>query len=392
MDNPRQQDNVARAARLGDNDRAALEDLLRSMQAEEDRLMSERTARIAAAQTKSTIAFVVAALLTGVFTAAGIAVLRAQRGAVARQHDLLHAVLESVDEGIIAASASRGIVAMNAVARAMVGRTFPRDHLPDDWREHIRTVREDGAEIAPKDAPLARALRGEPSEDVVYQIVPADGVAPGVWVSTTARPIRDRGGIVVAAVATLRDVTEERARTARLHDLSLKDELTGLLNRRGFLTLASGWVPNLQATKAPLGLLYADLNGLKKINDGLGHEHGDRAIRDAAVVLQGIFRGEDVLARMGGDEFVALLPNFLPSAGNLLLERLASAVRSYRERVPRPYRLSISAGVTFMKWDSGQTLEDLLAEADRLMYARKRAPGQSAPEMPAVSVSGKNPL
>jgi diguanylate cyclase (GGDEF)-like protein len=95
-------------------------------------------------------------------------------------------------------------------------------------------------------------------------------------------------------------------------------------------------------------------------------------IKDAAGVLRGIFREGDVVARIGGDELVALLPNFSPAARDPLLERLAAAIRSHVEREARPFRLSLSAGVTFMEWDKGQTLDELLATADRSMYERKR--------------------
>jgi len=196
--------------------------------------------------------------------------------------------------------------------------------------------------------------------------------AAGTWVSTTARPIRDGGGNVVAAVATLRDITRQRETALRLRDLSLTDELTGLLNRRGFLSAATDRVTAARKTGAPLALLYADLDGLKGINDELGHEQGDRAIADAGEALRRVFRDGDVLARIGGDEFVALLPNFAPSACDALLERIAEAIRSRALVEKRPYRLSLSTGVTFTDREREQSLEELLADADRRMYERKR--------------------
>lgn len=106
-------------------------------------------------------------------------------------------------------------------------------------------------------------------------------------------------------------------------------------------------------------------------------------------MLRSVFRDGDIVARIGGDEFVALLPNFAPPARAPLLERLAASIRSHVESEPRPYRLSVSAGVTFMDWEAGQSLDDLLADADRTMYARKRErAGQSLPTTRvALSVS-----
>jgi len=397
VDNPRQQQNIARAGLLTDQDsRGALDELFSAMQAEEDRLMGERQPRIHAASTRSSVAFVLGAVLTLMFGAAAIQMLRAQRRNATQQRALIEAILESVDEGVIAVEPSRRTVAMNAVARSMLGRSFPRDRLPEDWSAHIRAVYEDGSVMTPKAGPLARAMQGEISEEVVYRIVAAtDPGAPdaGVWVSTTARPVRDDAGRVVAAVATLRDITEQRAAAERLRDLSSTDELTGLLNRRGFLAHANAHLASDRGTKAPLAVLFADVNGLKRINDELGHERGDQVIKDAAVVLRSVFREGDVLARIGGDEFVALLPNFAPSARELLLGRLTAAIRGLIEREPRPYRLSMSAGITFMDWERGQSLDELLADADRAMYERKRQRAeQSTPVLraiPSLPGSGK---
>jgi diguanylate cyclase (GGDEF)-like protein len=388
VDNLRQQENVARAEVL--TDPGALEALFKTMHAEEDRLMIERSERIAFARTTSSMAFLLGSVFTLVFGVASFVVQRAQRQDTARQKGLLEAIIESVDEGIVAVETSRNAVAMNAVARRMMGRSFPRDHLPEDWRAHIRSTYEDGSDMAPHDGPLARAVRGETIEGLVYRIVPAnqegEPARPGVWVSTSARPIRDDSGRIVAAVATLRDITEQRARAERLQDMALTDELTGLLNRRGFLTLAGSRMSTARSTRAPLALLYADLNGLKQINDELGHEHGDGAIKDAANALRSVFREGDIVARIGGDEFVALLPNFLPAAHDLLLERFAAAIRVHVERGQRPYRLSVSAGVTFMDWEKWHDLDDLLAEADRRMYEMKR--GRAGHSLPVVSVVG----
>jgi diguanylate cyclase (GGDEF)-like protein/PAS domain S-box-containing protein len=292
---------------------------------------------------------------------------------VLTQKALLEGVVESVDEGIIAVEPSRQTIAMNAAARTMVGKSFPRDHLPEDWRDHIRAVREDGSNMDPKDAPLARALRGEDCKGVVYRIVPADATKAGVgvWVSTSARAIRGAGGQVIAAVATLRDITEERATAEMLRSQSMTDELTGLLNRRGFLALANETLGEARGSKAPTAVLYADVNGLKRINDELGHAHGDQLLVDAARAFRRVFRDGDLVARLGGDEFAVLLPNVSPAAQDALLDRLADAIRAH-DAEGRPYRLSLSYGITFMDWERGLSLDELLAEADQRMYERKR--------------------
>src|ERR1700677_1339443 len=133
-DNARQQENVARAQVLTDQGaRGALEDLFAAMQAEEDRLMIERAARITTARGRSSAAFVVGAVLTLVLGLGAFALLRFQWRAIARQRAMLQAIVESVDEGVIALEPSRKIVAINAAARAMWGDSAPQGRWPVDW-------------------------------------------------------------------------------------------------------------------------------------------------------------------------------------------------------------------------------------------------------------------
>lgn len=385
-DNERQQRNVALAATI--QEPGPLHALFDAMQAEEDRLRSERLARSATARAESSAAFIAGALLTVVFGVGAFMVLRRQRSEIFGQRALLEGIIESVDEGIIAITPTRQMVAINAAARALWGDAPPRDQWPEDWRPNLRATFEDGTEMQPADGPLVRALRGETSEKVVYRLALAaapPGAAGEKWISASGRPIRDEDGRTVAAVTTLRDVSEQRADAQRLRDESLTDALTGLLNRRGFLIAANSVIAKAAPSRTPTALLYADVNGLKRINDELGHEHGDHVIADAANALRAVFRGADVVARIGGDEFVALLPNFSTDAGDALLDRLAASIRAHNDASARPYRLSMSFGLTSVEWGRQQSLDELLAEADRRMYERKRnRRGQSAPILRAV--------
>ncbi len=389
LDNPSQGRNVARATPLTErSSRAELEDLFEAMQGEEDRLMTERTERIASARTKSSVAFVASAVLTLAFGMGAFAFLQSQRREIARQRTLLETILESVDEGIIAIDAAREIVAINRVARSMWGGSAPRDQWPKDWSAVLEATYEDGSVMKPADGPLARALRGETSEGVVYRlVVTSERTAEnaGIWVSASAFPIRDELGRTIAAVTTLRDISEQRAHAERLRDQSLTDELTGLLNRRGFHAMANVGMAEARRGKTPMALFYADVDGLKRINDDLGHEQGDQVIQDAARTLRDVFRGGDIVARIGGDEFVALLSNFAPPAREHLFERLGSAVVAHVQQA-RPFRLSMSYGLTFMDWDRERSLDELLADADRSMYERKRA-GKVLPDSQAVRPS-----
>ena len=102
---------------------------------------------------------------------------------------------------------------------------------------------------------------------------------------------------------------QERLRAeAEVRQLSMTDELTGVYNRRGFFLLANQQLKIAKRTQMSCCLLFADLDGLKKINDSLGHEIGDRILAEAAYILKQTFRDSDIVARLGGDEFVIFIP------------------------------------------------------------------------------------
>ncbi len=160
-----------------------------------------------------------------------------------------------------------------------------------------------------------------------------------------------------------------------LHELALTDDLTGLRNRRGFFLLAEQELK--LALNKRMGIIlwciYADLDGLKKINDSLGHDYGSRAIVQTAEILKATFRDSDITARLGGDEFAVLAVSNNLDGGNLLLERLQNNVGAFNVREQLPYRLSLSIGVVRFDPSRITTVNDLLKEADQAMYENKRS-------------------
>jgi diguanylate cyclase (GGDEF)-like protein len=119
---------------------------------------------------------------------------------------------------------------------------------------------------------------------------------------------------------------------------------------------------------APLSVIMVDLDGLKQVNDRHGHGAGDRAIRQAAACLNGVLRGGDYAARVGGDEFVAVLPNCGPEMLGVVIERLQSAAR---EAGVSPASCTVSAGGAVLR--DGDDADSLLHRADEAMYGAKRA-------------------
>ncbi len=167
------------------------------------------------------------------------------------------------------------------------------------------------------------------------------------------------------------DVTELRQAQERLRTLAVTDDLTGLLNRRGFFTRAARILQNLAASGSSATVFYVDIVGLKQINDTYGHDRGSAMIVAAAEALSQTFRAADVVARLGGDEFVVLaqLPDH---ATPMVMRRLATHVRLINNRTQSAVRLALSVGSSHLAKGQSETLEELIRLADADMYARRR--------------------
>lgn len=170
------------------------------------------------------------------------------------------------------------------------------------------------------------------------------------------------------------DITDLKETEKQLKNLSLSDDLTGLYNRRGFLALGEKYLQNLRRLTEPKNnyLIYADMDGLKQINDSFGHEEGSRAIMKISEILAGNFRGSDVISRIGGDEFVVLMTNADEQSTEIVINRLQSKIESYNAQKIHPFQLALSVGITAIKPDETKALEEILAEADKQMYEQKK--------------------
>src|SRR5687768_14346410 len=119
-------------------------------------------------------------------------------------------------------------------------------------------------------------------------------------------------------------------------------------------------------------MVYADLDGLKGINDSFGHKEGDRALIKAAEILKETFRSSDVLGRLGGDEFTILAAVDPDGGVEKLVSRLEQKFANYNALKTSPYELSISIGVARLTPETTESMDDLMAHADAAMYENKR--------------------
>jgi diguanylate cyclase (GGDEF)-like protein/PAS domain S-box-containing protein len=194
------------------------------------------------------------------------------------------------------------------------------------------------------------------------------------WFNVRVTAIVDGQGRDAGCLVVLRDITERRQMLETIRTLSLTDELTGLLNRRGFTTLAEQQLRTSVRTRNRLWLFFADLDGLKDINDRLGHEAGDRALCEIARLLRtGLFREADLVGRLGGDEFAILATEISRTDGDDVVKRVDDAVRRANQTPGREFALSLSTGVAVFDPERPQTLDELIGEADRRMYQEKHS-------------------
>ena len=153
--------------------------------------------------------------------------------------------------------------------------------------------------------------------------------------------------------------------------LSLTDELTGLHNRRRFFVLTEQYLKVAIRAKKRSLLLYIDMDDLKWINDHCGHKEGDQALIDLAKILKRTFRESDIIARIGGDEFVVLIESPLEN-DEILMTRLYENIKDCNAKGLRRYQLTVSVGAAQFDPENPISLDELLSQADALMYAQKR--------------------
>lgn len=155
--------------------------------------------------------------------------------------------------------------------------------------------------------------------------------------------------------------------------LATMDELTNVLNRRGFMLLAQQSLRLCTREKIPASLVFIDLNNFKPINDSFGHTEGDRVLALFAKQLKLMFRDSDVVARLGGDEFAVLLTDHPKEATEGAFARLRRSLSQVNQEANRGYDISFSHGVVEFDSDKHHTIEAMLADGDTLMYQAKKS-------------------
>lgn len=163
----------------------------------------------------------------------------------------------------------------------------------------------------------------------------------------------------------------QQERTARLNLISKTDELTGLLNRRGFMELGQQTIDIAVVLNQGGVVIFGDMDGLKSINDNFGHDAGDRAIKAEAEILRKNFRASDIVGRLGGDEFVIIAAGLEEPRLGEIRENIDAACKAWNIVHNEGFELSISLGCKPFTKDMN-SLDEILKEADELLYEEKR--------------------
>jgi len=274
-------------------------------------------------------------------------------------------ILASIEDGFFEVNFKGKITFCNEAAARMLGYTR-EEFLGTSYRSFC------------KDHELVFSafnkafLSGETQHALTFEMVKKDG--SDAYGELSLSLVKDQEGNLIGFRGIGRDVTERKHYEDQLKYLSLHDQLTGLYNRAYF----ENELQRLNISREhPVTIISIDLDGLKLVNDTIGHEYGDQLLIACARVLKKTLRSSDILARIGGDEFTALLPRTDNQTGEEIAERIQAVINNYNVELENQLPLSISLGLATAENNKKQ-LHDIFKEADDLMYRAKLHKGVDA--------------
>lgn len=278
-----------------------------------------------------------------------------------KNEEIYRSLIESTGDSIYLVDRDYKYIYMNRVHRERmgiigddyVGKAYGDFHLPEESATFVQNVNR----VFTTNLPLRIEHRSQ--RDRRYFL-------------RTFSAVKDNDGRVVAVTIISKDITDLKVMEERLHSLSVTDDLTGIFNRRGFFSLVQQQMKMAVRDKRKMFILYADVDNLKGINDEFGHIRGDQALLDTATILKESHRDFDIIARIGGDEFVVVPIETEGDKMDGVINRLQERLDRFNAEEKSDYRLSISVGLACFDPLSPTSIDDLLNEADKQMYERKR--------------------
>jgi len=290
-----------------------------------------------------------------------------------REKEQALVTLESIGDGVVTTDAAGMITYLNPVAERLTGwRAVEALGQPLDT---VLTLIFDATRL-PIESTAARCLQEARTVDLPEGVLLLRRDGTEVAIADSAAPIHDRNGATTGVVVVFHDVTEKRRVAHKLSHAATHDSLTGLVNRNEFerrLMRVVADAADAVDAGAEHALCYLDLDGFKLINDTCGHEAGDELLRKIGALLSGQMRRRDTLARMGGDEFCALLEHCPLAEAEEIAENLRRTVEAFRFLFhDKTFSPSVSIGVVPITATSGRSAAVLRA-ADSACYVAKDA-------------------
>ncbi len=283
--------------------------------------------------------------------------------AIVRARDFYITVLEEFPTLIWRSGLDGRCDYFNKTWLAFTGRSLQQE-LGDNWMSGIH----------PSEAPkftrvYQSSFRARKAFEIEFRLRRYDGVYR--WVINTGRPFFDLEGKFAGYIGSCLDITEQKEVEEKLRDMSHRDGLTQLFNRSFF---EEELARTERSRNYPVTVLMADVDELKKTNDTLGHAEGDKLLLRTADILRVTFRPEDIVARIGGDEFAVILPGVDTGVAKTIVSRLKSRLEEHNRSYPdRPLQLSLGTATA----SKSMPLATVLNEADERMYQEKMAKASS---------------
>lgn len=272
-------------------------------------------------------------------------------------------LFDSTTDGVFEVSADGTVTLINQSGAKILGYETPAEMIGRNILDHWRD---------PKDREAYKAEIETNKSVSAYPIEAKKKNGESVELEVSSRLIMDEGGKFLGIEGIMRDVTKRKRMEEDLRSMSQTDALTGLYNRRGFVILAEHLLKMTDRLKRGIYMLYADLDNLKMINDTFGHMEGDQALIDTARILEVTYRNSDVIARIGGDEFVVIPVGFGGDNVELIQDRLQKSIDAHNAKKDGMYDLSLSTGIAYYDFENPCSLHDLLLQCDKCMYEAKK--------------------
>lgn len=285
-----------------------------------------------------------------------------------RQGIFHDAILENIQDGIVACDADGNICLFNRASRHLYSQTLS-DPGPTHFSELEHYSPDDISLIPPAKTPLAKALAGSTlkNEEVVIFRKHTQHT-----LRVNGQAMYDSEGNKIGAVISLHDITDLNRVKEQLRFMAYHDALTGLPNRRLFHDLLHHSLRHAQRHNEQVGVLVLDLDNFKTVNDVFGHDAGDQILQEVADSLRQFLRGSDILCRWGGDEFViALLESGHANGVEKVAAKLCEKVLERVLSTGSSCRLSVSVGIAMFP-RHGTEPDLLIRNADMAMYRAKR--------------------